>query len=99
MLVIVGTILASILCIVIPLGEEHPDWTEISIISVSLILCSALVLYFWIVIIEFFVRIGPNQRYARRVIGYPPSSSVYPSTSSILGPGSYDSPFYPQMQF
>eukprot|EP00096_Caligus_rogercresseyi_P006460 TRINITY_DN22900_c0_g1_i1.p1 TRINITY_DN22900_c0_g1~~TRINITY_DN22900_c0_g1_i1.p1 ORF type:complete len:180 (+),score=13.55 TRINITY_DN22900_c0_g1_i1:55-594(+) len=98
MLVIVGSILASILSVVIPLGDEDPDWTEISIVSVSLFLCSALLLYFWIVLIEFFVRIGPSSLHSRRrVLGYPPT--MYPSTSSILTAGSHENPYYPPIHF
>ena len=61
MLMVVGLSLAAVLFIVIPLGTFHEDhnWVLISIQSSLFLATAGLYLYFWIVVLELFIKLGP----------------------------------------
>lgn len=66
MIAIVGLGLAAVLRIVIPLGAfREPDWLIIILNSVLLLAVASLLLYFWVVVLELFIRLGP--------VGYDPA--------------------------
>lgn len=60
MIVIVGLCLAAVLTVVIPLGAVQPsqNWAIIAVTSLSCLAIAALLLYFWIVVLEVFIRLG-----------------------------------------
>ena len=60
MIVIVGLGLAAVLQVVIPLGAvRQPDWILVIVGSAGCLAVAGLLLYFWIVVLELFIRLGP----------------------------------------
>ena len=61
MLVVVALCLISVLQVVISLGasKADPDWPEIIAVSVGCLGLAGMYLYFWIVVLELFIKIGP----------------------------------------
>ena len=61
MLMVVGLSLVAVLLIVIPMGSFHQDhnWILISLKALACIASAGLLLYFWIVVLELFLRLGP----------------------------------------
>ena len=61
MLMVVGLSLAAVLLIVIPLGTFHVghNWVFISIKAGLCLAAAGLFLYFWIVVLELFIKLGP----------------------------------------
>lgn len=60
MIVIVGLGLAAVLQVVIPLGAvRQPDWLLVILGSAGCLAVAGLLLYFWIVVLELFIRLGP----------------------------------------
>ena len=58
---VVGLSLVSVLLIVIPMGSFHAEhnWILISIKALASLSVSGLLLYFWIVVLELFLKMGP----------------------------------------
>lgn len=85
MIVIVGLCLAAVLQVVIPLGAiTQPDWGVVIAFSAASLAIAGLLLYFWLVVLEFFIRLGPPP-------AWPP---MPPPPGSVIG-GPYG-PYYPQ---
>ena len=60
MIVIVGLGLAAVLQVVIPVGAvRQPDWLLVIVGSAGCLAVAGLLLYFWIVVLELFIRLGP----------------------------------------
>ena len=60
MIIIVGLGLAAVLQVVIPLGAvRQPDWLLVLAGSAGCLAVAGLLLYFWIVVLELFIRLGP----------------------------------------
>ena len=61
MLMVVGLSLVADLLIVIPMGSFHADhnWILITLKAMACIASAGLLLYFWIVVLELFLRLGP----------------------------------------
>ena len=59
MIVIVGLGLAAVLLVVIPLGTRQTDWLLVVVSSAGCLALAGLLLYFWIVVLELFIRLGP----------------------------------------
>ena len=61
MLVVVALCLISVLQVVISLGAStaDPDWLEIVIVSAGGLALAGMYLYFWIVVLELFIKLGP----------------------------------------
>jgi hypothetical protein len=60
MILIVGLGLAAVLQVVIPLGAvREPNWLFILLCSAGCLAVAGLLLYFWIVVLELFIRLGP----------------------------------------
>ena len=72
---------------VIPLGSvREPDWLPIILTSLACLAVAALLLYFWIVVLELFIRFGPHMYDPGMVYGSPPmappmgAGQMYPGT-------------------
>ena len=79
----VGLCLAAVLQVVIPLGAiTQPDWGVVIAFSAASLAVAGLLLYFWLVVLEFFIRLGP-----------PPAWPPMPPPGSVIG-GPYG-PYYP----
>ena len=64
MILIVGLGLAAVLRVVIPLGAvRSPDWLIVILTSAACLAVAGLLLYFWIVVLELFIRLGPLSPY------------------------------------
>ena len=59
MIVIVGLGLAAVLQVVIPLGVPQTDWLLVVGGSAGCLALAGLFLYFWIIVLELFIRLGP----------------------------------------
>merc|ERR1712038_1007430 len=61
MLIVVGLSLAAVLSVVIPVGtsSKEPNWLLVTLIPVGLLGLAGLYLYFWIVVLELFIKMGP----------------------------------------
>lgn len=61
MLMVVVLSLVAVLLIVIPMGSFHAEhnWILISIEAVACLAAAGLLLYFWIVVLELFLKLGP----------------------------------------
>ena len=81
MILIVGLGLAAVLRVVIPLGStQDPDWLEVCLTSAACLAFAGLLLYFWIVVLELFIKLGP--------VSY--EGSVYAGAAGPpAGPGPY----------
>lgn len=97
MLIIVGLSLASVLIIVIPMGTLNQDhnWLFISIKAIALLASASLLLYFWIVVLELFLKMGPIL-----IFDPPPGMPVnyplmYPQNAQIYGPAQGYQPSLP----
>ena len=74
MIIIVGLGLAAVLRVVIPLGSydvNRPDWLIVALQSAGILAAAGVFLYFWIVVLELFIRIGNEQRFAAAAAIYP----------------------------
>jgi len=78
MLVVVALCLISVLQVVISLGasNQKPDWLEIVIVSAGCLALAGLYLYFWIVVLELFIKLGPL--YYMSTVP-PPPQGMYPA--------------------
>ena len=85
MLVVVALCLISVLQVVISLGasSQSPDWVEISIVSVGCLLLAGMYLYFWIVVLELFIKMGPLYYMSA---GPPPGPGGPPMHPMMVGP-------------
>ncbi len=60
MIIIVGLGLAAVLQVVIPLGAvREPNWLVVISCSAACLVVAGILLYFWIVVLELFIRLGP----------------------------------------
>ena len=61
MLMVVGLSLVAVLLIVIPMGSFHHqhNWILISFEATACLAAAGLLLYFWIVVLELFLKLGP----------------------------------------
>lgn len=61
MLMVVGLSLAAVLYVVITVGtsSKEPNWLLVTLIPVGLLGLAGLYLYFWIVVLELFIKMGP----------------------------------------
>ena len=61
MLIVVGLTLAAVLSVVIPVGTspQEPNWLLVTLIPAGLLALAGLYLYFWIVVLELFIKMGP----------------------------------------
>ena len=87
MIIIVALGLAAVLRIVIPLGAvRNPDWLIITVTSLVCLAVAGLLLYFWIVVLELFIRLAPTS-YPGGLYGQPPMQMGHPSAAYAAGPG------------
>merc|ERR1712038_451687 len=61
MLIVVGLSLAAVLSVVIPVGTspKEPNWLLVTLVPAGLLGLAGLYLYFWIVVLELFIKMGP----------------------------------------
>ena len=76
MLIVVGLSLAAVLSVVIPVGasNKEPNWILITLIPAGLLALSGLYLYFWIVVLELFIKMGPLYYVDGNLYGTPANS-------------------------
>ena len=96
MIIIVGLGLAAVLAVVIPLGSSNdPDWLIVALSSLAMLTVAGILLYFWIVVLELFIRIGNTQQFmANAAFAYPapqmqPMAYYQPQPYPVAG-------YYPQ---
>ena len=77
MLVVVALCLISVLQVVISLGasKRQPDWLELVIVTAGCLGLAGLYLYFWIVVLELFIKMGPLYYMSTMP---PPPAPMYP---------------------
>ena len=73
MLIVVGLSLAAVLSVVIPVGtsNKEPDWLLVTLIPAGLLALAGLYLYFWIVVLELFIKMGPLDYVDSNLYGSP----------------------------
>lgn len=61
MLIVVVLSLAAVLSVVIPVGtsNKEPDWLFIILTPIGILGLAGVYLYFWIVVLELFIKMGP----------------------------------------
>ena len=86
MLVVVALCLISVLQVVISLGASNadPDWVEIVIVSAGCLGLAGMYLYFWIVVLELFIKLGPL--YYMTPGGQPPPGMPPPGMMHVMNP-------------
>lgn len=99
MLMVVGLSLVAVLLIVIPMGSFNSDhnWTIIGLKACLCLAVAGLFLYFWIVVLELFLKMGPFLMFDPAMMppGGPPQ--VPPGTNyPLMYPNTQ---MYPPMQF
>lgn len=81
--------LVAVLLIVIPMGSFHAEhnWIVIIIEAVACLAAAGLLLYFWIVVLELFLKLGPILLFDMPPppppVNYPlmyPNTGMYPSS-------------------
>ena len=79
MLIVVGLSLAAVLSVVIPVGtsSKEPNWLLVTLIPVGLLGLAGLYLYFWIVVLELFIKMGPLYYVDGNLYG-PQATSIAP---------------------
>jgi len=87
MIVIVGLGLAAVLQVVIPLGVPQTDWLLVVVGSAGCLAVAGLLLYFWIVVLELFIRLGPvyeGQVYATPTYPATAAATAYPLAAGAI---------------
>jgi hypothetical protein len=70
MILIVGLGLAAVLRVVIPLGsKDEQNWSVVLASGLACLAAAALLLYFWVVVLELFIRMAPFQSYDGVIYG------------------------------
>ena len=78
MILVVGLSLAAILQIVIPLGAaDSQNWPLIIGTSTGCLAVAGFHLYFWIVVLELFIKMGPFYEYDGAVVSQAPPIPVH----------------------
>ena len=111
MLMVVGLSLVAVLLIVIPMGSFNSDhnWTIIGLKACLCLAVAGLFLYFWIVVLELFLKMGPFLMFDPAMMppgppqvppgtNYPlmyPNTQMYPSMQ-YPGPPITQQPMYAQ---
>lgn len=80
MLIVVGLSLAAVLSVVIPVGTspKEPNWLLVTLVPVGLLGLAGLYLYFWIVVLELFIKMGPLYYVDGNMYGSQVNSSIPP---------------------
>merc|ERR1719362_2776032 len=76
---VVGLSLAAVLYVVITVGtsSKEPNWLLVTLIPVGLLGLAGLYLYFWIVVLELFIKMGPLYYVDGNLYG-PQATSIAP---------------------
>ena len=80
MLIVVGLSLAAVLSVVIPVGTspKEPNWLLVTLVPAGLLGLAGLYLYFWIVVLELFIKMGPLYYMDGNMYGAQVNSSIPP---------------------
>ena len=80
MLIVVGLSLAAVLSVVIPVGTspKEPNWLLVTLVPAGLLGLAGLYLYFWIVVLELFIKMGPLYYMDGNMYGSQVNSTIPP---------------------
>lgn len=85
MILVVGLVLAAILQIVIPLGSTYlHNWSMIVSLAGTCLGVGTIHLYFWIVVLELFIKMAPLNSNPLEVIPHSKTSVVQAQVSYYL---------------
>ena len=80
MLIVVVLSLAAVLSVVIPVGtsSKEPDWLFIILTPIGILGLAGVYLYFWIVVLELFIKMGPLYYMDGNLYGSPIQHNIPP---------------------